>query len=61
MREFEQTYRLSSTEFYERHRRDESLEAIPRFHRHLWASFYEDVQRMDETIIGRVSRVFVSA
>jgi hypothetical protein len=43
----EKRYELSSDQFFEAHRVDDPIaEAIPGFHRHLWASFYMDVQRM---------------
>jgi hypothetical protein len=46
---FERRYGLPSAEFYERHVNDEPLEAIPGFHRHVWASFYRNVLRMRGT------------
>lgn len=44
---FEQRYGLSSEDFFRGHRHDGiSVREIPGFDRHLWASFYLDVQRM---------------
>jgi hypothetical protein len=43
----EERYDLSSDQFFDAHCADEPIvDAIPGFHRHLWASFYLDVQRM---------------
>ena len=44
---FEERYDLSSDKFFEAHRADGPLvDSVPGFHRHLWASFYLDVQRL---------------
>ena len=43
---FEEHYGLSTTDFYEAHVADAELDHIPRFHRHVWASFYRNVRRM---------------
>jgi len=45
---FEERYGLSSEGFYEAHKTDSPAVAkIPGFHRHLWASLYLDVRRMN--------------
>ena len=45
---FEERYGLSSEEFFESHKSDGPVASkVPGFHRHLWASFYLDVQRMN--------------
>lgn len=63
LREFEEAFGMSSAEFYTRHREDLDLEHVPRFERHVWASFYEDVQRMrdEDHVMDRVSRTFATA
>ncbi len=44
---FEERYGLSSEKFLAAHRADDpAVDPIPGFHRHLWTSFYLDVQRM---------------
>jgi hypothetical protein len=45
---FEERFGLSTLEFYEAYESGnvERFEHIPRFHRHVWASFYRDVRRM---------------
>lgn len=44
----EERYGISSEEFYESHKADgQAVAEIPGFHRHLWASFYQDVRRMN--------------
>ena len=43
---FERRYELPSDEFFARHREDRSLEFVPGFHRHLWASIYRDFRRL---------------
>ncbi len=67
MGEFERMFGLASDEFYALHSADEPL-AIPRYERHVWASFYEDVLRLrgegssgDEAVMDRVSRSFATA
>jgi hypothetical protein len=61
LREFEAHFGLTSVEFYERHCADEALD-VPRFERHVWASFYEDVMRLSEgeenNVMDRVSKSF---
>lgn len=59
LREFEQHFGMSSHEFYARHTADGEL-SIPRFERHVWASFYEDVIRLSagDEVMDRVSRSF---
>jgi hypothetical protein len=45
---FEERYGISSEDFYEGHKIDSpAVKKIPGFHRHLWASFYLDVRRMN--------------
>lgn len=45
---FEERYGISSEDFYESHKIDSPAAAkIPGFHRHLWASLYLDVRRMN--------------
>jgi hypothetical protein len=66
MRELETHYGMTSDEFYAAHLADDGLPPDMRqFDRHVWASFYEDVQRLRESapssVIGRVERVFASA
>ena len=43
---FEERYGMTTPDFYEALVAGESFEDIPRFHRHVWASFYRDVRRM---------------
>ncbi len=66
MRELESHYGMTSGEFYAAHLADDGLPPNMRqFDRHVWASFYEDVQRLRETepggVLGRVERVFASS
>ncbi len=62
MREFEIAFGMSSDDFYIRHREDRDLGHVPRFERHVWASFYEDIRRMrGDTVMDRVSRTFATA
>jgi hypothetical protein len=42
---FEHEYGLSSEAFYAAHLADD-LPDVPRFHRHVWASFYRDRRRL---------------
>jgi hypothetical protein len=60
LREFEDAYGLPSEEFYAKHLAGEDLAEIRRFDRHVWASFYEDVVRMEkgDDLMGRVGRSF---
>lgn len=48
LRAYEETYGIESAEFYElRHSEDDPrIAAVPRFHRHAWASFYRDCKRL---------------
>jgi hypothetical protein len=59
LREFETHFGLSTEDFYERHRAGDEL-PVPRFERHVWASFYEDVLRLtaDDSVMDRVTRSF---
>lgn len=54
----EKRYEISSKEFYESHKIDGPAAAkVPGFHRHLWASFYQDVQRMSgSSFVASVER-----
>jgi hypothetical protein len=66
MRELESHYGMTSDKFYTAHLTDNGLPPNMRqFDRHVWASFYEDVQRLRESepsgVLGRVERVFASA
>lgn len=63
MHEFETAYGMASRDFYARHLDDSGLDHMPRFERHVWASFYEDVQRMrgEDAVMDRVSRTFAIA
>jgi hypothetical protein len=63
MRELERAYDLNSDAFYELYRAQEVPAHIPRFDAHVWASFVEDVRRLDETSapIDRASRAFAHA
>jgi hypothetical protein len=45
---FERAYGMSSEDFYAAHIADDELR-IPRFHRHVWASAYRDVRRLQPT------------
>lgn len=58
--EFERSYGLSSDEFYRRYTSGRDLpDGLPRFDRHVWASFVEDVRRLDgSTPIERVASSF---
>ena len=59
LHEFERHYGLSSHDFCEQHVADAGM-SIPRFERHVWASFYADVIRLDgdDAVMDRVSRSF---
>jgi hypothetical protein len=62
--EFEHAYGLSSEEFYEIHISGGELPPeLPRFDRHVWASFVEDVHRLEGSAppIERVTRSFAHA
>ncbi|MBA3807934.1 MAG: hypothetical protein H0X28_06025 [Solirubrobacterales bacterium] len=48
VREFESEYGLASEELHARYIAGESIEGVPRFEQHLWASFYEDVLRLTD-------------
>jgi hypothetical protein len=43
---FEEHYDLTSRDFYAALVGDEELPPMPGFHRHVWASFYRDVERL---------------
>jgi hypothetical protein len=47
---FEQEYQLSSPKFYAAYREQQPVERVPHFEQHVWASFYEDVLRMDDPL-----------
>jgi hypothetical protein len=61
--EFERAYGLDSDEFYGLYREGGELPAeLPRFDRHVWASFVEDVRRLEgSSPIERVTRSFAHA
>ncbi len=68
MAEFEAHYGMSSDAFYAAHQDDVLPTRVGRFDRHVWASFYEDVQRLragakpaDKDVLGRVERALVTA
>jgi hypothetical protein len=42
----EDTYGMSSDEFYEAYLTGAPIDGLSRFNRHVWASFYRDVQRL---------------
>jgi hypothetical protein len=46
IREFEGEYGLTSEELHARYIAGESVEGVPRFEQHVWASFYEDILRL---------------
>jgi hypothetical protein len=43
---FEERYALTSRDFYAALVDGEELPPMPGFHRHVWASFYRDVERL---------------
>jgi hypothetical protein len=53
LRSFEDRYGLSSSDFYELHLADQLPLEVPGFHRHTWASFYRDVQRLSGADFAR--------
>lgn len=61
--EFERAYGLTSEEFHELYKSGRDLPAeLPRFERHVWASFVDDVRRLEgATPIERVRRAFAHA
>ena len=61
--EFEHAYGLDSDDFYARYREGGELPAeLPRFERHVWASFVEDAHRLEgSTPIERVRGAFAHA
>jgi len=63
MAEFERAYGISSDEFYAVYAADKPPVEIPRFERHVWASFIEDVRRLeaDTPTIERVRGTFAHA
>jgi hypothetical protein len=62
---FEQAYEMSSADFYVAYIEGRKLQ-VPQFEQHVWASFHEDVLRMernaamDQTVMGQVSRRFAA-
>ena len=62
---FEQGYELSSPDFHAAYLEGREL-PVPHFEQHVWASFYEDVLRMErnaamgDTVMGQVSRRFTA-
>jgi hypothetical protein len=60
---FERAYRLDSDEFYALYVSGGELPPeLPRFDRHVWASFVEDVRRLEgSTPIERARRSFAHA
>jgi hypothetical protein len=61
---FERLYGMSSDEFYKAHSApgDDSplLKDVPRFERHVWASFYRELRRLNgEDFAERVERELV--
>jgi hypothetical protein len=63
MAAFERAYGIDSDDFYVRHTEGGELPAeLPRFDRHVWASFVEDVRRLEgSTPIERARRTFAHA
>lgn len=61
--EFELAYGLDSDEFYALHQGGGELPpGLPRFDRHVWASFVEDVRRLEgSSPIERVQGAFAHA
>jgi hypothetical protein len=53
---FEQEYETSSPKFYAAYLAGERL-SVPHFEQHVWASFYEDVLRMERSARVDVRRV----
>ena len=43
---FETRYSMLSADFYEHHLADDLPETVTGFHRHVWASFYRDAERL---------------
>lgn len=65
VQEFEREYGMTSADFHARWTAEEPME-IPRFEQHVWASFYEDVQRLTDghgverrTVTERAGRALV--
>ena len=56
----EERYGLSSEDFYEAHVAGAPLEHIPRFHQHVWASFYREARTIgaSDGFASRAQRVF---
>jgi hypothetical protein len=52
---FERSFGMSSDDFYASHVADEPLD-IPRFERHVWASFYREFLRVDSAEGSLVAR-----
>ena len=61
--QFERAYKLDSDEFYALYRGGGELPSeLPYFDRHVWASFVEDVRRLEgSTPIERARRAFAHA
>ena len=64
LRQFEDAYGLSSDAFYARATAGENV-GVPRFERHVWLSFIDDVRRLRaddaDDLITRVSRSYIAA
>lgn len=58
--ELEAAYGMSSIEFFERYRNDESLD-IRLFHQNLWATYFEEFQRLStpDELVERAGRAAV--
>lgn len=52
----EHTYGLSSDDFYAAYLDDKVPATIPGYHRHVWASFYRDVKRLEGTDFSESAR-----
>jgi hypothetical protein len=47
LEDLERAYGMTSPEFYDAYVADEVPARVSRFHRHVWASFYRDVRRLE--------------
>ncbi len=45
--DLEERYGVTSAEFYSAYLADEVPSRVSRYHRHVWASFFRDVERME--------------
>jgi hypothetical protein len=54
---FEARYGMATVDFYGRHGAGDDLPGIPRFHRHIWASFHRDVLRLRDDFASNAERV----